>query len=579
MFFINAKRYFKTPLLISLTAAWTAYYIYGLAAADYFEFIKVPAYILQTVRISFLFFMFVSYIFQSKSRQVCLDENISGIPYGMIRQVFSQIVFLMLFSALVSLGTYIYMYCQVEKFQLADGVLALFLVKLVTIHQFLPHLLAILLGLAVSGMKSETAAYCVLVGLYLLFNVKNIALLEEVLTGNADWIRRIPHFINLYSQNYSGMNSPYYIFSVENVNIQRAGAWLGIVAAVVLLQKLPHKKKWLSAILFVAGAGCLGMYLQPSSEVYLGNGVDDFRQGDDLYYMYADAGTVRNQEADFKLTSMQADFTMDRRLDAEVTLGVDKAGLNQYCFTLYHGYRMKEIKDQNGEKLEFNQDGDYLTVESRGTNVSLLTFTYSGSNPHCYTTSQGIFLPAYLEYYPVPGFHPVYIRTPGYYGYTMEGFGYDVDCKVTVHTKQKVYSNLPSTGKNSFQGMCDGVSLYAGEFMKETVIGDCAVLYSPLNAELSAVESSPEKYLDFIRWYEEQSGDKLKLWCLPAGGNPDYFFGKGQMMGDILNLRDRYERYQETGDWYQTLSEEDLKAIEQLKQEMERLEEEENDRN
>lgn len=578
MFFINAKRFFKTPVLISLAVAWTAYYIYGLAAADYTEFLQVPARILQTVQTSFLFFMFISYIFQSKSRQVCLDENISGIPHGMLRQVLSQFVFLMLFAVLVSSGTYIYMYCQTDKFQLADTALALFLAKLVIIHQFLPHLLAILLGLAVSGMKSEAGAYCVLVGFYMLFHVKTISLIAEMLIGTDGWMKRLAGFINLYSQHYGGMNNHYYIFSVENVNFQRIGAWLGIITAVILLQKFPRKKKWFSLLLFAAGAGCLGMYLMPSSELCLGTGENDFWNGDFIHYMYADADTVRNLEADFKLTSMQADFTADRLLDAEVTYGVDKKDLGQYCFTLYHGYRIKEIQNQNGDKLEFDQDNDYLTVKSRGKEVTALTFTYSGSNPHCYSTSQGIFLPAYLEYYPVPGFHPVYIQTPGYYGYTMEGFGYDVACQVTVHTKQTVYSNLPSAGKNCFKGTGDGISLYAGDFMKETTIGDCTVLYSPLNAERTAVESNPKKYLDFIQWYEKQSGDRLTLWCLPAGGNPEYYFGKGQLMGDTGNLRYYYESYQDTGDWYQTLSEEQLKEVEQMQEELEKMEEEENDR-
>ena len=97
-------------------------------------------------------------------------------------------------------------------------------------------------------------------------------------------------------------------------------------------------------------------------------------------------------------------------------------------------------------------------------------------------------------------------------------------------------------------------------------------------AELTAVESNPQKYLDFIQWYEKQSGDRLTLWCLPAGGNPEYYFGKGQLMGDTGNLRYYYESYQNTGDWYQTLSEEQLKEVEQMQEELEKMEEEENDR-
>lgn len=575
MFTISVKRYLKTPVLGSLTVLWLVYYIYGLFHREYNDFLlDGSANILDKVEVSFLFFMFVSYVYQSKSKQAHFDETISGIPSGMLRQIFSQHVFLLLFAAMVSAGTFLYMYSQMEKFQVSDHTLVVFLVKLVIIHQFLPHLLAILLGLAISGMKSKTAAYCVLVIFYMLLQVKNIATLEEIFMGKADWLKRIPRFLNLYSQGYSGMNNYYYIFSVENVNLQRIGAWLGIAVSVILLQKLPHGKKHFSSIPFILGVVCFGIYLQPAGELYLGDGDDDFWIGDQQYYMYADEDAVRDKDADFKLTRMQADFTIDRLLDADVTLHVDKADLNLYCFTLYHGYRMKEVKDQNGEKLEFRQEGDYLTVQSSGKEVSALTFSYSGFNGHCYTTSQGIFLPGYLEYYPVPGSHPVYIRTVGYDGYTMDGPGYDMDYQITVHTRQKVYSNLPSDGKNCFKGRCDAVSLYAGEFMRETTVGDCKILYSPLSPRQSEAEGSPEEYLEFIRWYEAQSGEKLQLLCLPAGGNPEYYFGDGQLMGDISTLKDYYERYQMTGDWYQTLSEEELEYVEQLKQEIKQLEEE-----
>lgn len=575
MFINSIKRYLKTPVLICLTAIWLSWYIYGLAAADYNEFRKIPIYFLGTVQISFLFFMFVSYIFQSKSRQVCLDENISGIPHGMLRQVFSQFVFLLLFAVLISVGTYGYMYSRTEQFIVPDYTLTLFLAKLVFIHQFLPHLIAIFLGLAISGLKSEAVACCVLFGFYLLFNIKNIGMLETIFMGKTAWLNRIPRFLNLYSQSYGRINAFYYIFSVEKVNFQQAGAWLCIAAAVILLQKLPFGKKRFSSIPFLLGVVCLGLYLRPAGEIYLGDGDDDFWMGDQTHYLYLDEADRREQEADFKLTSVQADFKVDRLLEADVTLTVDTPDLKQYCFTLYHGYRMKNVRDQNGNSLGFTQDGDYLTVDSGGQSLSSLEFIYSGFNGHCYTTSQGIFLPAYMEYYPIPGFHTVYIQTPGYYGYTMDGLGYETDYQITVHTKEKVYSNLTSIGKNCFKGKSDAVSLYAGEFMQETTVGDCKVLYSPLDNSDLSVEKNPQEYQDFIRWYEEQSGEKLQLLCLPAGGNPEYYFGGSQLMGDILNLKEYYERYQMTGDWYQTLSEEELEAVEQMQKDVEELEREE----
>lgn len=583
MFAISIKRYLKTPVLILLTVLWFVFFIHGLLTNPYGDFIyDEPRNVLEKVQVSFLFFLFVSYIYQSKSRQAGLDETVAGVSYGMLKQVSCQLVFLAFFALAVSIGTFAFLYWKMSSFQLQNQGLEVYLLKLVFIHQFLPHIIAVLLGLAISGFSSKAAAYCVLVGIYILLSRGNIAVLDAMLMEKSSLVRRIPRLFNLYSQDYDMMNNAFYIFPVENVNIWRVFAWIGIVLAIVLHRQLPHGKKHFSAVFAAAGLVSLVLYLLPSSEICLGGMTDDYWLGDSTYYMYTSADSSRDETADFKLTFLQADFTVKRLLDAKVTVAVDMQELPRYRFTLYHDYHVKKVENQSGKKLKFYQDGDYLTVDSHGEKISELTFYYSGFHPNCYSSPQGIFLPGYLEYYPMPGFHTVYIQKYGYYGYTMEGFGYDVDCDITVHTKQNVYSNLPSDKKNHFQGKCDSFSLYAGIFMKEKEIEGCRILYSPVSQEQREIEKNPGEYKKFIRWYEEKSGERPQLWCLSPGGNSGYYFGKDQLMGDILPLKDSYERYLMTGDWYQIFSVEELREIEKTMGEMQenikQMEEEENDR-
>ena len=90
-------------------------------------------------------------------------------------------------------------------------------------------------------------------------------------------------------------------------------------------------------------------------------------------------------------------------LHAEVKVSVFPSDLDIYGFTLYHGYKVKEVKDESGRALKFKQTGDWIEVESAGE-TSSLTFTYSGySNTH-YSNGQGAALPGTFAYYPRAGY-------------------------------------------------------------------------------------------------------------------------------------------------------------------------------
>jgi len=61
------------------------------------------------------------------------------------------------------------------------------------------------------------------------------------------------------------------------------------------------------------------------------------------------------------------------------------------------------VLDSAGRRLEFVQNGDYVTVTSDERHERL-TFSYRGSGGLYPANSQCVFLPGYFPYYPVPGF-------------------------------------------------------------------------------------------------------------------------------------------------------------------------------
>ena len=112
--------------------------------------------------------------------------------------------------------------------------------------------------------------------------------------------------------------------------------------------------------------------------------------------------------------------------------------------------------------MNFDQNGDYVTVYApMGTKE--LNFSYSGSAGKYFSNYQGIALPGYLPYYPVPGFVKFYEAGQIVVNTDLE----PTDYEVYVDSNMAVASNLPKTDDNTFSGNADAVSLYGGMIVPE----------------------------------------------------------------------------------------------------------------
>lgn len=121
--------------------------------------------------------------------------------------------------------------------------------------------------------------------------------------------------------------------------------------------------------------------------------------------VYYDRNNITPPDAcpEFKITSYDMELKLSNVLHAEVNVSVSPSNLDIYGFTLYHGYKVKEVKDESGRELKFKQTGDWIEVESAGE-TSSLTFSYDGySNTH-YSNGQGAALPGTFAYYPRAGY-------------------------------------------------------------------------------------------------------------------------------------------------------------------------------
>lgn len=169
-------------------------------------------------------------------------------------------------------------------------------------------------------------------------------------------------------------------------------------------------------------------------------------------------------------------------LHAEVKVSVSPSNLDIYGFTLYHGYKVKEVKDESGRALKFEQTGDWIEVESAGE-TSSLTFSYSGySNTH-YSNGQGAALPGTFAYYPRAG----YVVCADDNGYEYLTLDEPTQFDVKIKNRKKFFTNLDRTGKNTFSGKTTGLTIVGG-FYKEDKIGDTNLVYTYVDMDVNEIK-------------------------------------------------------------------------------------------
>lgn len=183
----------------------------------------------------------------------------------------------------------------------------------------------------------------------------------------------------------------------------------------------------------------------------------------------------------FEVESYSMDFYVSVNLYAKVEAVVSETDLDTYCFTLLDGYHVLSVKNQDNVRLEFKQEEDFFYIDAAGAKTSTLTIEYFGSSAPLYADWNGIYLPAGVPFFPMPGRNDIYVRDKAYESriYYYENHLPDTEFEVNVHTVGKVYSSLEEVGNNQFRGKSDGFFLLAGTVL--TNEADGVTFYYPSN--------------------------------------------------------------------------------------------------
>ena len=276
-----------------------------------------------------------------------------------------------------------------------------------------------------------------------------------------------------------------YGYSLRPYRIFAYAVWILVLCAVLFFyisKERGKKKRLFSAVVcLVAGLCLLPFVFRSNSDVIY----DDMNsEGVGRETVYYDRNNITPPDAcpEFKITSYDMELKLSNVLHAEVKASVSPSNLDIYGFTLYHGYKVKEVKDESGRELKFKQTGDWIEVESAGE-TSSLTFSYDGySNTH-YSNGQGAALPGTFAYYPRAGY-VVCADADGYERLTLDE---PTQFDVKIKNRKKFFTNLDRTGKNMFSGKTTGLTIVGG-FYKEDKIGDTNLVYTYVDMDVNEIK-------------------------------------------------------------------------------------------
>lgn len=485
-----------------------------------------------------------------------------------------------------------------------DRHLQIYTLRLVLIYVFLPALLAVVMGWAVSNIRNRLYGLSAILVFFYIFDSSFLNLLLALSKSNYK-IWKFGTLFSLFFQSGCGtLRDCHYLLTVENVHIYRVLFFIFLLFACSLYYST--RKKIFSILSLAVSLVMLALFFLPSGAVYnfahLMNAFDSAVH-DQLYYdgdkqhILDDARSKANRR-DFQVNAYEMDIRMTDILYLSVTITPDCGTLPEYQFTLYHLYHINKIQDDQGNALPYKHESDYLLVNNPAKNLKSITITYSGDSQYFYATSQGMMLPANFEYIPTAGWHKVFMSNwdgVAESSFSRELLSQKAKFSVTLRLRGSypVYSNLAVTrmGKQKgyyqwrIQGESDGMTLIGNPYLKQIEIDGVRVVYSLLDESYGPTDSNMPLYREMIAVLEKE-GHSMRggTWIVsPEDNNANWCVGTDHIVALPLGM-DQITEYCQSGMLYVPLTPETAPNGMSLKEwsdwkEKERNEESSNSRN
>lgn len=430
---------------------------------------------------SYLVFALLSFDMSHKIKRNNMDECFNAIKNGYLKLCISQFIVFLFIIALYFVIINLWTFFLYIKYSIFDGKLILQILLNSFLSFFLVPCLATIMGMALT-MISGRLNGCILIIIFVLLGspyINNIGAMVLEITN-----KNIYPIINLFDIFPPSLNwKSVYAFgqTILPYRWELTLLWMFLFLSIIAI-RLFKKKQVMSFACPAICLICLVLVMTPSSKLLLAS--DDpvnSIMADEQYYSLNSNDAIF-EDADFEVENYDLNITVKNKLFVNATLTLTRRDLSEYKFTLYHGFKIKSVKNDSGDDLAFLQDEDNFVVYNEGQNINKITITYSGYSPIFYSNIQGAFLPGYFPYYPHSGFKPVYdIDSHGINQFVLNK---PTTFNLKISSNQKIYCNLENVNKNEYCGATTGLTIVSGMYDDANING-LKIIYPYLDASIT----------------------------------------------------------------------------------------------
>ena len=350
------------------------------------------------------------------------------------------------------------------------------IVKCLFVNLFMTGLTGVLIAAVLAPVRRRITAYAVIAAVIFgtSYLMKKLSFMIQVMTDYAVNLNTLLDMLNIMTPGLEFTVNNALGFPVMSYRTCLIGFWIAALLLLFLME-YHQKARGVKTIgcIFLCGILFSG-YIMPASRVDASMQKDSSTMADQHYY--GEEGYIMEEAAaDFYVEKYEMELEIQREFHARVSMQTSKS-LSSYRFTLSHSYVVVNVCDGDGNKLDFERNGDTLLIRNAGRNAKLV-IEYKGANEAYYANEQGTNLHGGFAYYPIPGYrsmtedgqqmHPLLLEREA---------GFDVKIKAG----RDIFSNVKQVEKGHFYGKSRALTLVSGIYRDVTVNG-VRIVYPYLN--------------------------------------------------------------------------------------------------
>lgn len=432
------------------------------------------------------------YIVRREKANYC-DEIIYSLPKGFSSKIISKILVLItsvtIFTLIITLEVYIfYMLRKVVPIIYWKSFLY------VILYWIIPFIICGFIGMILALTVKSRVSYGFMIIIWILLTLLN-ELIFEIIMGIAKGrgiklIEKMAFFFNIGQTDIHLKYQKVYGFPLELQRWYIKGFMLFLLMFIILflvVKKNYNKTKRpliLMTVIFsiIIGINAYGFMIPTQvlkTNYVSGNPLADEKE----FYMENRKPSFKNQD-NFNVAAYDIKLSTIHQIKAETKINfVIKKPTDNLNFTLFHGLKVKEIKNKNNEKLSFQQKGDQFKVELNNTlkqgEKDYITVKYKGnSSAYYFANEQSVLLPANFPWIPIEGSYNAFTYSDDKFILTAPlNPTKEIQYKLQYKGPKKLCTNLEKTRENTWEGkVCNGITLVSG-MMKEEKIGQDTIYY------------------------------------------------------------------------------------------------------